>query len=162
MAAARKRIGVIGGGIAGLTAALRLAQAGHEVTLWEPGKLGGQAAVFPVAGTYLEIFYHHLFQSDTEIVALANELGAGDKLVWLPSNVGYFSGGKIYPFNGALDLLKFSPLPFFDRLRLGLVTAYLQKVKNWKRYESVTAHAWLERALGKRAYDKTLGAQLRA
>lgn len=162
MTAARKRIGVIGGGIAGLTAALRLAQAGHEVTLWEPGKLGGQAAVFPVAGTYLEIFYHHLFQSDSEIVALANELGVGDKLVWLPSNVGYFSDGKIYPFNGAVDLLRFSPLPFIDRVRLGLVTAYLQKVKNWKKYESVTAHEWLERALGRRAYDKTLGAQLRA
>lgn len=162
MEPAGKRIGVIGGGIAGLTAALRLAQAGHEVTLWEPGKLGGQATVFPIAGTYLEIFYHHLFQSDTEIVALANELGAGDKLVWLPSNVGYFSGGRIYPFNGALDLLKFTPLPLLDRVRLGLVTAYLQKVKNWRKFESVTAHAWLERALGKRAYDKTLGAQLKA
>ena len=60
-----EHIGVIGGGFAGLTAALRLAQAGHQVTLWEKGRLGGQAATFEVAGTRLEIFYHHLFQSDT-------------------------------------------------------------------------------------------------
>ena len=53
-------------------------------------------------GNYLEYFYHHLFQSDREIVALIEELGIGDKLLWLPSNVGYFADGKIYPLNGAL------------------------------------------------------------
>jgi protoporphyrinogen oxidase len=162
MVSSRRSIGVIGGGFAGLTAALRLAQTGHEVTLWEKGRFGGQAATFEVAGTRLEIFYHHLFQSDTAIAELANELGIGDKLMWLPSNVGYFANGRIYPLNGALDLLRLGNIPFSDRLRLGLVTAYLQRVKDWKRYEGITAHAWLERALGKRAYDRTLGAQLRA
>jgi len=158
----KSTVGVIGGGFAGLTAALRLAQAGHDVTLWEKGRLGGQAATFEVANTRLEIFYHHLFQSDTSIAALAEEIGVGDKLMWLPSNVGYFADGQIYPLNGALDLLKLGCIPFVDRVRLGLVTAYLQKVKDWKKYETVTAHDWLSRALGKRAYDRTLGAQLRA
>ncbi|MGB3304987.1 MAG: NAD(P)/FAD-dependent oxidoreductase [Thermomicrobiales bacterium] len=157
-----RRIGIIGGGFAGLTAALRLAQAGHQVTVWEKGRWGGQAATFPVADTRLEIFYHHLFQSDTSIAQLAEELGIGDDLMWLPSNVGYFADGKVYPLNGALDLLRLGCIPFHDRIRVGLVTAYLQRVKDWKKYEHVTAHSWLERALGKRAYDKTLGAQLRA
>ena len=155
-------IGVIGGGFAGLTAALRLAQAGHRVTLWEKGRFGGQAATFEVAGSRLEIFYHHLFQSDTSIVALAEELGVGDKLLWLPSNVGYFVDGKIYPLNGAVDLLRLGCVPLVDRVRIGVVTAYLQRVRNWHKYERITAHQWLSRALGKRAYDKTLGAQLRA
>ena len=155
-------IGVVGGGFAGLTAALRLAQAGHQVVLWEKGRLGGQAATFEVAGTRLEVFYHHLFQSDTSISNLAREIGIGDRLMWLPSNVGYFSDGKIYPLNGALDLLRLGSIPFVDRIRVGLVTAYLQRVKDWKPYESVTAHEWLQRALGKRAYDRTFGAQLRA
>ncbi len=155
-------IGVVGGGFAGLTAALRLAQSGYEVTLWERGRLGGQAATFEVAGTRLEIFYHHLFQSDTSITELANEIGVGDRLQWLPSNVGYFADGRIYPLNGALDLLKLGTIPPIDRLRLGLVTAYLQRVKDWKKYENVTAKDWLTRALGKRAYDRTLGPQLRA
>lgn len=162
MVSSSRSIGVIGGGFAGLTAALRLAQAGHRVTLWEKGRFGGQAATFEVANTRLEIFYHHLFQSDMAITDLADELGVGDKLMWLPSNVGYYANGRIYPLNGALDLLRLGNIPFIDRLRLGLVTAYLQRVTDWKRYEGVTAHAWLERALGKRAYDRTLGAQLRA
>jgi protoporphyrinogen oxidase len=159
----RRKVGVIGGGIAGLTAAYRLAQAGHDVTLWERGqRFGGQAATFEVNGANLEYFYHHLFQSDKEIVALANELGVGDKLMWLPSTVGYLSGGKIYPLNGAIDLLRLGSIPFIDRLRVGLTTFYLQHVRDWKRFELVTAKDWLTRAIGRRAYDRTFGAQLKA
>lgn len=160
---ASRHIGIVGGGVAGLTAALRFAQAGHRVTLWERGqKLGGQAVAFPVEGNSLEHFYHHLFQSDTSIVDLMNELGIGDSLMWLPSNVGYFADGRIYPLNGAKDLLKLGIIPFHDRVRLGLVTAYLQRVRKWKKYEKVTAEKWLRRALGNRAYDATFGAQLDA
>ncbi|MDP9366400.1 MAG: NAD(P)/FAD-dependent oxidoreductase [Chloroflexota bacterium] len=158
----QKHVGVVGGGIAGLTAAYRLALAGHRVTLWEQKALGGQAVAFPVAGSFLEHFYHHLFQSDREIVALIEELGIGDRLLWLPSNVGWFADGRIYPLNGALDLLRLGSIPLVDRLRLGLVTAYLQRVKDWRRFERVTAETWLRRALGQRAYDRTWGAQLRA
>ena len=157
------RIAVIGGGITGLMAALRLAQQGFQVTLWERGEhLGGQANAFPVAGTAIERFYHHLFQSDREIVALAEEIGIGDRLLWLPSNVGYFADGRIWPLNGALDLLRLGFLPMRDRMRVGLVTAYLQRVRDWKRFESITAASWLRRALGARAYDRTFGPQLRA
>ena len=159
-----KRIAVIGGGIAGLTAAYRLARQGYDVSLWERGsRLGGQAAAFEVAGgASLEYFYHHLFQSDREITALIEELGIGDKLVWLPSNVGFFADGKAHPLNGALDLLKLPIIPFHDRIRLGVTTFYLQRVKDWKKFESVTAERWLKRALGERAYSRTLGAQIDA
>jgi protoporphyrinogen oxidase len=159
----RKRIAIVGGGIAGLTASLRLAQAGFDVTLWERAdKFGGQAGAFEVPGGKLEYFYHHLFQSDVHISELIEELGIGDRLAWLPSNVGYFADGTIYPLNGAKDLLTLPILPFHDRVRVGLVTAYLQRVKNWKPYEKVTAKQWLTRAMGERAYSRTFGAQLDA
>ncbi len=159
----RKRIAIVGGGIAGLTAAYRLAQAGFDVTLWERApKFGGQAGGLDVEGGKLEYFYHHLFQSDVEITSLIEELGIGDRLAWLPSNVGYFADGTIYPLNGAKDLLTLPILPFHDRLRVGLVTAYLQHVKDWKPYEKVTAKEWLTRAMGERAYSRTFGAQLDA
>ncbi len=156
-------IGVIGGGVAGLTAAYRLAQAGEQVTLWERSPhLGGQAVSFPVAHGRLEYFYHHLFQSDTEITSLIHELGLGDDLKWLPSDVGYFADGRIQPLNGALDLLRLDVVPIHDRLRIGLVTAYLQRVRDWKKFEAITAEQWLRRALGERAYRATFGAQLEA
>src|SRR5262249_48338322 len=57
---------------------------------------------------------------------------------------------------------KLDVLPIQDRLRLGLVTAYLQRFRNWKKFEKVTAEQWLRRALGDRAYERTWGAQLDA
>src|SRR5262249_39876672 len=86
----------------------------------------------------------------------------GDRLLWLPSNVGYFANGKIYPLNGARDLLKLDVLPIHDRVRLGLVTAYLQRFRNWKEFEKVTAESWRRRALGKRAYERTWVAHVAA
>ncbi|MCM8747122.1 NAD(P)/FAD-dependent oxidoreductase [Thermomicrobium sp. CFH 73360] len=159
----RLRIGVIGGGIAGLTAAYRLASRGHEVILWERQRqLGGQAAAFPLLGTALEYFYHHLFMSDHDIVALMKELGIADRLVWLPSRVGFYAAGRIYPLSSALDVLRLGVVPLHDRLRIGLVTFYLQHVRDWRRFEEITAEEWLRRWVGARAFDRVWGAQLRA
>jgi protoporphyrinogen oxidase len=162
-----KRIAVIGGGILGLTAAYRLARAGHAVTIWEQSEqLGGQAAAFPVAGTYLEHFYHHLFMSDRAIVDLIEELGIGDRLVWIESNVGFFADGRIYQLTSATDLLKLSFIPLVDRLRIGFATLYLQRITaaggKWRKFERVTAWEWLRRAVGRRAFERVWGAQLRA
>lgn len=157
------RIGVIGGGIAGLTAAYRLAAAGHDVILWERAtRLGGQAGAFPVVDSALEYFYHHLFTSDHAITELIEELGISDSLIWPTSNVGFFSNGKIYPLSSATDLLRFTAIPLIDRIRIGVVTLYLQKTKSWKKFERVTAANWLRRAIGTRAFDRVWGAQLRA
>jgi protoporphyrinogen oxidase len=164
----QRRIAVIGGGIAGLTAAYRLALAGHQVTLWEQhDRLGGQAAAFPVGdGAHLEYFYHHLFMSDTAIVDLITELGIEDRLVWIDSNVGFFADGRIYSLTSATDLLKLGFIPFIDRFRIGLATLYLQRITaasgKWRRFEDVTAWEWLRRAVGKRAFDRVWGMQLKA
>ena len=88
----KKRIGIIGGGLTGLVSGLRLAQAGHQVTVLESNSfLGGQAATFPVEGTRLEIYYHHVFTSDTYIVGLINELGLGGPLAVDSLQDGLFS-----------------------------------------------------------------------
>jgi protoporphyrinogen oxidase len=166
-AAAPHRIAVIGGGIAGLTAAYRLAQRGHKVVLWEQApRLGGQAAAFPVPGGHLEYFYHHLFMSDRAITELIHELGIGDKLVWLSSKNGYFADGKIFSLSSATDLLKLPVVPFPDRVRVGLVTLYLQRTSTasgrWKKFEKITAWEWLRKRAGQRAFDHMFGRQLRA
>ncbi|MEZ4522247.1 MAG: NAD(P)/FAD-dependent oxidoreductase [Thermomicrobiales bacterium] len=160
-------VGVIGGGITGLTAAYRLARLGYRVTLWERSdEYGGLAAAIDVPGGKIEKFYHHLFMSDTSIVALANEIGIGSSLRWLPSQNSYFSDGRIYSLASPFDLIKLPVVPFIDRIRIGLVTLYLQTIpsigERWKAFERVTASKWLRKWLGLRAFDRTLGAQLKA
>jgi protoporphyrinogen oxidase len=153
---------IVGGGVAGLTAAYRLLQAGHEVTLLEAGpELGGLVRTFDAGGEPLECFYHHIFTTDTTIVDLINELGLGDRLVWHDSKVGFFHGGKIWPFVTPMDLLRFKPLPLIDRVRLGLTGLYLRRQKKWAGYEKVTAWQWIKRYAGRKALDVVWGPLLR-
>ena len=138
------------------------------MTLWERDEqLGGLAAAFPLGnGAAIEKFYHHLFMSDRAIVELIEELGIAASLTWIDSNVGFFHDGAIYPLTSATDLLRLPFIPFADRLRIGLVTLYLQRITEasgrWRQFESVTAWEWLRRAVGQRAFERVWGPQLRA
>lgn len=146
------RIAILGGGYTGLTAALRLARQGHDVTVFEAGPaIGGLAGDFTVEGKPLERAYHHLFRTDTSVIGLAKELGIGDKLLWHESKQALFYGGKLYPFAGPVDLLKFSPLPFLDRIRTGVVVLWLQINGRWRGYVPVSAMEWMRRWAGKAA-----------
>ena len=158
---------MIGGGILGLTAAYRLAQRGYRVTLWEhASQLGGQAAAFPVAGSALEHFYHHLFMSDRAIVALIDELGISEHLVWLDSNTGFFADGRIWPLTGATDLIKLGFIPLIDRVRIGLVTLYLQRITaaggKWQQVRACHRLGVAAARGRQRAFERVWGIQLRA
>ena len=147
------RVGIIGGGAAGLAAAYELTRQGHFAEVFEAAPfLGGQASTFPVGGGQLERGYHHLFVSDTDMVRLIEELGLGSELHWLESKVGFFYDGRIWDFATPLDLLRFTPLPLLQRIRLGLWTFALQKTRNWRKYEGITAAEWIRRNMGEAAY----------
>ena len=155
-------IGIIGGGVAGLTAAYHLSRSGHKVTVLEQrSQLGGQAGTFMVDGARLEVFYHHLFTNDTDVLSLIDEVGLGQKMVWLESKVGFFHGGRIYNFVTATDLLKFTPISLIDRIKLGLVGLQLRRFKDWKKLEGVTAEDWIRSHAGKRNYDVVWGPLLK-
>jgi protoporphyrinogen oxidase len=148
------KVAIIGGGYTGLTAAYELGKAGHSVELFEAApEVGGQARTFPVGGTRLEVFYHHLFLSDQEILGLAEELGLVDRFAWIPSRAGFFYRGHIYPFSTPIDLLRFRPLHPFNRLRVGLVSLFLMRYRNWRAFEGITADRWIARWAGRQAYD---------
>ncbi len=148
------RVGIIGGGAAGLAAAYELTKQGHYAEVFEAAPfLGGQASTFPVGGGQLERGYHHLFVSDVDIIELIEELGLGPKLAWLESKVGLFHGGKIWNFSTPMDLLRFKPLSLAQRLRLGFWTFILQKTTNWKKFENITAQDWIVRRMGRAAYE---------
>ncbi len=156
------RVCIVGGGAAGLAAAYDLAKGGAAVVVYERAPfLGGQASTFEVAGARLERGYHHLFNSDTDIISLIEEIGLGDRVRSIESKVGTLYDGKIYNFVTPMDLLKFMPLGLVDRLRLGLVTLMLRRMKEWRHLEGTTAHEWLRRKAGRRAYEVFWGPMLR-
>ena len=148
------RIGVIGGGAAGLAVAYELVRHGHQATVFERAPfLGGQASTFDVGGAPLERGYHHLFTSDVDMVWLIREMGLEHKLAWIESKVGLYRGGRIWPFTTPPDLLRFGAIGPLDRVRLGLATLRLQRTRDWRRFESVTAAAVLPGWVGRAAYE---------
>ena len=156
------RVAVIGAGATGLPAAYDLLKAGHEAVVYERAPfIGGHASTFDVGGERLERGYHHWFTSDTDIVELLEEIGLGHTIRWIDSTVGTLHDGHIYDFVTPLDLLTFKPLSLPDRVRLGLTTLYLQRQKDWRKYEKVTAHDWLRRHGGQQVYDAFWGPMLR-
>lgn len=148
------RIGIIGAGITGLTAAYHLSKEGHKVTIYEHAPfIGGHASTFEVQGSQLERGYHHLFTSDQDIQELVDLLGISDAIQWIPSSVGIYVAGSVHNLNSPIDLIKLSPLKLINRLRLGIILKYLQMQKKWKKYDRITAKKWLRTKLGREAYE---------
>ena len=156
--------GVLGAGALGLTVALRLAQRGEPVTVLErEPAAGGLAAGFPFPGlpnTYLEKFYHHLFRSDRDAIALIDELRLRSRLVWPRPTTACLVHGRAWPLDSALRVLRFGPLSPLDRLRLGAAIAYLKLERQHQRLEGRTAAPWIRRTMGRRVYDLVWGPQL--
>lgn len=148
------RTAVLGGGALGLTLALRLVQRGERVVVLEREPLpGGLAAGFEVEpGAWLEKFYHHIFRSDGHAVRLVRELGLEDRLEWSAPVTATLRDGAMRQLDSPASLLRFSPLPVPDRIRMGAVLAALKAMPNPRLLEGRTAAAWLRRWMGPRAY----------
>ncbi|SDL76885.1 protoporphyrinogen oxidase [Streptomyces wuyuanensis] len=75
------RVVVIGGGIAGLAAAHRLATSGARVTLLEAtDRLGGKLRAGEIAGAPVDLGAESMLARRPEAVALARAVGLGDRL----------------------------------------------------------------------------------
>jgi len=148
------RTTIVGGGFAGLSCAFDLVRAGHDVTVLEAEPtVGGLAGAFETNGERLDRFYHHWFTSDFDAIALIDELGLSDRVVASHTNTGLFHANKIFRLSTPMDLLKFTDLPFVDRIRLGLLMLRARRVKDWMALEGETAADWLRRLGGENVFE---------
>lgn len=89
---------IIGGGIAGIAAAIRLSQHGVPVTLLETRKkLGGRATSFTDvrSGEVLDNCQHVVLGCCTNYLDLLNRLGVGDKIHWYDEQYWVEAGGRV-------------------------------------------------------------------
>ncbi len=98
---------IVGGGLAGIAAAMRLAGRGMTVTLVETRKrLGGRATSFddPVTGQVLDNCQHVLMGCCTNLIDLYRRLGVAQQIRWYRRL--YFADGQ-----GVIDQLEADDLP---------------------------------------------------
>ncbi|HHU07434.1 MAG TPA: FAD-dependent oxidoreductase [Clostridiaceae bacterium] len=102
---------------------------------------------------YVDDIYHHLFTSDNYLLQLLEELGLKQHLRWQTAANALMHDGILYPFSTPLDLLRFKPIPFFQRLRTGLAVLKASRLKNWQPLENELASEWIRKNCGEEAWQ---------
>ncbi|MHB8135532.1 MAG: NAD(P)/FAD-dependent oxidoreductase [Anaerolineaceae bacterium] len=152
------KIAIIGAGIAGMTAAHDLEKKGHQVTIFESADhVGGLASGFkqPNWDWSVENFYHHWFQSDSNMLGLIEELGWSNEVIFPRPKTVMFHKGKFYPFDSIPAAILYPGLGWgTNKVRFGLVGLYLRLTNNWKPLEQITVDAWMRKYAGDKVYEE--------
>jgi protoporphyrinogen oxidase len=148
-------VGIVGGGILGMTAALRLAQEGVTPVMYERSPdLGGLVGSFDFDGHPVDRFYHVILPTDDRVIGLAEELGLGDRFHFRPTGVGFYDDGRLFSMNSLREFLTFPLLPLHDRFRLGSFVARCQLKKAHEDLDDLPLEDWLVRLCGKRIVER--------
>jgi protoporphyrinogen oxidase len=151
------KVGIIGGGVAGLVAGYELSKAGSNVTILErEPRMGGLAGSFAIGpGQEIEKYYHFICKPDQSYLAMLRELGLTSRLRWVTTEMGLFYKGTLCTIGDPLSLMAFPYLSVGDKIRFVWATARTKfsSSKGWKALENVRAREWLIRQYGQRAYE---------
>lgn len=159
----QKTWGIIGGGILGMTLALRLSQKGYKVTIFESAdKAGGLTSSWNMAApsgldedaVTWDRFYHVILMSDFNTTKILKEIGLENDLNWVETKTGFYSDGKLYSMSNLVEFFKFPPINLVDKFRLGLTIFAASKIKNWHKLENIPVADWLTKWSGKRVFEK--------
>jgi protoporphyrinogen oxidase len=148
-------VAIVGSGFLGLTLALRLAETGARVTVFESAaEIGGLASAWQIGETVWDKHYHVTLLSDSFTRKVVAELGLENDFNWVETKTGFYTDGKLVSMSNALEFLKFPPLGLFSKFRLGGTIFYAARVNNWKKLEKVSVEDWLVRLSGRKTFEK--------
>ena len=152
---AERSVGIVGGGILGLSAAYRLAQAGVRVSVFERSSdLGGLVGSFDFDGRPVDRFYHVILPTDDRVIGLAEELGIGDRFRFRPTEVGFYGKDRLFSMTSPKDFLRFPILRPWERARLAAFVAHCQMIKEYGKLDDVPLLEWLRRECGQGVVDR--------
>jgi protoporphyrinogen oxidase len=151
----RPSVGIVGGGILGMTAAHRLAKQGVHVALYERSSdLGGLVGSFELDEHRVDRFYHVILPTDDRVTGLAEELGLGDRFRFRPTDVGFYGGGRLFSMTTPKEFLTFPILRPWERARLAAFVARCQLIKSYDELDDVPLLDWLRRLCGRGVVER--------
>jgi protoporphyrinogen oxidase len=149
------RVGIIGGGIAGLTTAYYLQKAGIKATIIEASpEVGGLTRAFDFGSFQWDKYYHAILTSDLALIGLLKEIGLESQLRWTETKTGFFSQRGLHSMSNSLEFLRFPPLSLWEKFRLGTGILRAARLRNEKELEKVPIADWLVRIFGRGVYEK--------
>jgi zeta-carotene desaturase len=150
-----KTVTVLGGGVAGISAACALAEGGFRVQLVERrGYLGGRASSYlhPGVGEVIDNCQHILFRCCTNILGLYKRIGVSEKIHWTREMTMIEPGGRRTvlapswlpaPLHGLPKLLAAKAFTRADKLALAKAIGKL--LRPVSQHSSETLESWLKR-----------------
>lgn len=150
---------VVGGGMLGLTLALRLREQGKRVTVFERAdRVGGLASAWSIATPDGDItwdrHYHVTLLSDSALRRVLDQLGLGAEMQWVETKTGYFSEGHLSSVSNTVEFLRLQGLPITSKVRLALTILHGSRVKDWEKLEQETVERWLTRWSGRATFQR--------
>ena len=150
-----KTVSIIGGGVAGMSAACALAEAGFRVQLVERrGYLGGRASSYlhPGVGEVIDNCQHVLFGCCTNLIGFYQRIDVADKIHWTTDMTMIEPGGRRSvlgpsflpaPLHGLPRFMSASAFTWADKIALG--RAFNALMKPVPRDSMETLKDWLIR-----------------
>jgi zeta-carotene desaturase len=155
MSIPKKSVAIIGGGIAGMSAACGLAEGGYAVRLFERrGYLGGRASSYLHPGVHeiIDNCQHALFGCCTNLLGFYERIGVNDKIHWTQAMTMIEPGGKRSelgpvglpaPLHGFPKLMTAAAFSLADKLALARAFSAMMRPVAQDSTESLAA--WLAR-----------------
>lgn len=163
MASAPQHWAIAGGGLLGLTLALRLSRGGHRVTVFEAAPaVGGLASAWEIDGATWDKFYHVILASDAHTRGLLRELRIEQDLEWRQTRTGFYSDRGLHPMSSSLDFLQFPLIGLVGKARLAATILYASRIPDWRPLEKIPVGEWLQKLSGRATYERIWLPLLRA
>jgi zeta-carotene desaturase len=151
-------VAVIGGGVAGMSAACALAEAGYRVQLIERrGYLGGRASSYfhPGVNEVIDNCQHVLFGCCTNLIGFYRRIGVYDRIHWTTDMTMIEPGGRRSrlgpsklplpaPLHGALSFLRADAFSMADKMALGRAIGAMVRM-DARHDENESLANWLRR-----------------
>ncbi|RLG10737.1 hypothetical protein DRN69_08635 [Candidatus Pacearchaeota archaeon] len=146
---------IIGGGITGLATAHELSKKGYKVLIIEKqNDLGGLLCSVKINNTFIEAFYHHLFENDKFLIKKIKELGIEDRLIWRYASTAFLFPDGIYEFSSPFHIFKFKPLNWKEKIKFILLMLKIKFLKNSDELDTISAKEWIINYTGEELYKK--------